>query len=76
MKNINIMKTLGKNQLKRKIAAVTMAGGQGTRLGHNGPKGTFDIGLESHKSLFEILCDRLKKEKKIWSYYSMVYNDK
>jgi len=42
------------------LAAVTMAGGQGTRLGHNGPKGTFDIGLESHKSLFELHADRLK----------------
>ena len=36
-----------------------MAGGQGTRLGHNGPKGTFDLGLENHKSIFEILCDTL-----------------
>ncbi len=44
-----------------KLAVVTMAGGQGTRLGHNGPKGTFDIGLESHKSLFEILIDNLKE---------------
>ena len=43
-----------------KLAAVTMAGGQGTRLGHQGPKGTFDIGLESHKSLFELLSDSLK----------------
>lgn len=41
-----------------------MAGGQGTRLGHNGPKGTFDLGLESHKSIFEILCDTLKLAKK------------
>ena len=48
----------------RKLAAVTMAGGQGTRLGHKGPKGTFDIGLESHKSLFELLCDYLKEEGK------------
>ena len=41
-----------------KLAVVTMAGGQGTRLGHNGPKGTFDFGLESHKSIFEALCDK------------------
>ena len=47
-----------------KLAAVTMAGGQGTRLGHNGPKGTFDIGLDSHKSLFELLSDNLKEEGK------------
>ena len=47
-----------------KLAAVTMAGGQGTRLGHDGPKGTYDIGLDSHKSLFELLCDALKEEGK------------
>ena len=47
-----------------KLAAVTMAGGQGTRLGHNGPKGTFDIGLDSHKSLFELLSDSLKEQGK------------
>ena len=46
-----------------KYAVVMVAGGQGTRLGHNGPKGTFDMGLASHKSLFEIFCDKLKKAK-------------
>jgi len=33
----------------------------GTRLGHNGPKGTYDIGLSSHKSIFEILLDNIKQ---------------
>ncbi len=47
-----------------KLAVVTMAGGQGTRLGHNGPKGTYDIGLDSHKSLFELLSDYIKEQEK------------
>lgn len=56
--------SLGEKIIKsRKLAAVTMAGGQGTRLGHNGPKGTFDLGLDSHKSLFEILTDSFKETK-------------
>ena len=46
---------------ENKFAVVTMAGGQGTRLGHSGPKGTFDLGLDSHKSIFEILCDTMKE---------------
>ena len=54
---------IGKKAISEgKLAAVTMAGGQGTRLGHNGPKGTYDIGLDSHKSLFELLSDHLKEE--------------
>lgn len=46
-----------------KYAIVTMAGGQGTRLGHNGPKGTFMLDLEPKKSLFEIFVDKLKEIK-------------
>ena len=38
-----------------KLAAVTMAGGQGTRLGHHGPKGTFILDTIQLKSLCEIL---------------------
>ena len=56
---------IGKKAIKEgKLAAVTMAGCQGTRLGHDGPKGTYDIGLDSHKSLFELLSDYIKSEGK------------
>ena len=58
-------KELGEKEIKQgKLAAVTMAGGQGTRLGHDGPKGTYDIGLDSHKSLFELLSENIKNEAK------------
>lgn len=61
---------IGSKEIKEgKLAAVTMAGGQGTRLGHNGPKGTYDLGLDSHKSLFELLCDSLKEAQKIYGVY-------
>ena len=51
-------KVLRQNQ----YAVVTMAGGQGTRLGWKGPKGTFklDVG-ENGKYIFEILANTLKK---------------
>ncbi len=56
---------IGADQIKKgKLAVVTMAGGQGTRLGHEGPKGTYDLGLDTHKSLFEILTDIFIKAKK------------
>ena len=56
---------LGENAIRAgKYAVVTMAGGQGTRLGHNGPKGTFMMGLEEDKSIFEILIDSIKQNNK------------
>ena len=58
-------KAIGEKKIKDgKLAVVTMAGGQGTRLGHSGPKGTYDLGLDTHKSIFEILTDTLNEARK------------
>ena len=36
-----------------KVGAVLLAGGQGSRLGFNGPKGKFNIGVTRYLSIFE-----------------------
>ena len=57
------LEKLGEKVLRQnQYAVVTMAGGQGTRLGWKGPKGTFklDVG-ENGKYIFEILANTLKR---------------
>lgn len=41
------------------IGAVIVAGGQGTRLGFDQPKGMFPIGPVSNRTLFQFFADRL-----------------
>lgn len=52
-----------------KLAVLTLAGGQGTRLGYKGPKGCYEIEVPPKKSLFEFLCDKLKKVYKDYGVY-------
>ena len=61
---------LGEEIIKNnQYAVVTMAGGQGTRLGHNGPKGTFKLDVEPEaKYLFQILAENLQKAEKVLFY--------
>ena len=44
-----------------KIGAVLLAGGQGTRLGYDQPKGTVNIGIEHDIYIFECLMKNLMK---------------
>lgn len=54
---------IGAEEIKSgSFAVVTMAGGQGTRLGYRGPKGTYKLNLKpERKSLFQIMCEDIKR---------------
>lgn len=43
-----------------RVAMLVVAGGQGTRLGHRGPKGTFPIGPVSQRTLFGLQAQRIR----------------
>ena len=42
-----------------RVAAFTVAGGQGTRLGYDGPKGTFPISPIENKPLFQVFAEKI-----------------
>ncbi len=42
-----------------RVGVVTVAGGQGTRLNHLGPKGTFPVTPFSKKSLFQVFAEKI-----------------
>lgn len=74
-KEITDYMKIGRKAIKeKKLAVAIMAGGQGSRLGHDGPKGTFKINLEGKgKYLFEILIDKLRKARKRYGVFINCY---
>jgi UDP-N-acetylglucosamine/UDP-N-acetylgalactosamine diphosphorylase len=42
-----------------RLGVLVVAGGQGSRLGYRGPKGTFPIGPVSNRSLLELLAQKI-----------------
>ena len=43
-----------------RVAAFTVAGGQGTRLGYDGPKGTFPVTPVKRKPLFQVFAEKIR----------------
>ena len=43
-----------------RVAAFTVAGGQGTRLGYDGPKGTFPVTPLKQKTLFHVFAEKIR----------------
>ena len=56
-----------------KVAAVLLAGGQGTRLGLDAPKGTFNIGVNKKLSIFECQMNNLLKVVKRAGVYPHLF---
>ena len=67
----NIYKEIGDKIIKNnEYAVVTMAGGQGTRLGHKGPKGTFKINVNNEeKYLFQIIVENLQNAQEEYGIF-------
>ena len=54
-------KAVGEAALRAgRVAAFTVAGGQGTRLGFDGPKGTFRVTPVKAKPLFQVFAEKLR----------------
>ncbi|MFP4282876.1 MAG: UTP--glucose-1-phosphate uridylyltransferase [Opitutales bacterium] len=55
------MKAKGEDALRAgRVAAFVVAGGQGTRLGYDGPKGTFPVTPVKEKPLFQVFAEKIR----------------
>ena len=67
-------KKVGEDALKSgKVGMILVAGGQGTRLGFDKPKGMFPIGPISNRTLFQMHCDKLLAMMKKYSVSIPMY---
>ena len=67
---------LGKELIREsKVAGLVVAGGQGTRLGFDGPKGNFPISPVKNKTLFQIFAETIaavsRKYQAVCPWYIM-----
>ena len=62
-----------------KVGAVLLAGGMGTRLGSDGPKGVYNVGLTRKLYIFECLINNLMdvvKQADAWIHLFVMTSDK
>jgi len=56
---------LGKKEISQgRVAAFVVAGGQGTRLGFDGPKGDFPVSPVKNKTLFQLFAEQIRAASK------------
>lgn len=71
---------VGLEQIKAgKVAAVLLAGGMGTRLGSDDPKGMYDIGITKEVYIFQRLIENLLevvKQADAWVHLFVMTSDK
>ena len=68
----DVAKMFGEEALKHgRVAAFTVAGGQGTRLGYDGPKGTYPVSPVTQATLFEVFAKKIAFAEK--TYGAPVY---
>jgi UDP-N-acetylglucosamine/UDP-N-acetylgalactosamine diphosphorylase len=76
----DIYKAAGIKSIKNgELALVLLAGGQGTRLGFDGPKGTYNVGITHDLFIFECLINNTLDVVKLadaWIHFYIMTSDK
>lgn len=72
-------KTIGIKAIQEgKLCLLLLAGGQGTRLGHDKPKGCFNMGITKEMSIFSLLMEhtlKIVQESKTWIHMYIMTSD-